>query len=207
MASAEAAPVRRQDRGRRRMDRVLDTAAEVFAETGYEKATTNAIAARAGMSPGSLYQFFRNKEAIAEALAARYAEQIRATHDAAFDPGITGLPLGALIDRVVDPMIAFNVANPAAHVLLNGADLSPPLAARTRQLHQAALQRTEALVAARAPHLPPRDRARVAEVTFQVFKALLPSVLAAGPARAALLRQLNPIPHPYLYPHHHHTPS
>jgi AcrR family transcriptional regulator len=196
MASAEAAPVRRQDRGRRRMDRVLDTAAEVFAETGYEKATTNAIAARAGMSPGSLYQFFRNKEAIAE----RYAEQIRATHDAAFDPGITCLPLGALIDRVVDPMIAFNVANPAAHVLLNGADLSPPLAARTRQLHEAALQRTEALVAARAPHLPARERARVAEVTFQVFKGLLPSVLASGRERAALVQELKAVLHRYLEP-------
>jgi len=185
MASAEAAPVRRQDRGRRRMDRVLDTAAEVFAETGYEMATTNGIAARAGMSPGSLYQFFRNKEAIAEALAARYAEQIRATH---------------LIDRVVDPMIAFNVANPAAHVLLNGADLSPPLAARTRQLHEAALQRTEALVAARAPHLPPRERARVAEVTFQVFKGLLPSVLASGRERAALVQELKAVLHRYLEP-------
>src|SRR6266511_1332655 len=49
---------------------ILDAAAGVFADAGYERATTNAIAAAAGISPGSLYQFFPNKEAIAEALAA-----------------------------------------------------------------------------------------------------------------------------------------
>ena len=40
-------PRRRQARGERRIALLLDTAAEVFAEVGYEAATTNAIAARA----------------------------------------------------------------------------------------------------------------------------------------------------------------
>ncbi|WP_207943797.1 helix-turn-helix domain-containing protein, partial [Actinomadura sp. KC345] len=39
-------------------------------------ATTNRIAAAAGISPGSLYQFFPNKEAIAEALADRFSTQM-----------------------------------------------------------------------------------------------------------------------------------
>lgn len=183
------------------MDQVLDSAAEVFAETGYEKATTNAIAARAGMSPGSLYQFFRNKEAIAEALAARYSEQMPARHAAAFAAADADLPLADLIDRLVDPMIAFNVANPAAHVLLNSADLSPDLAERARQLHQAVIQRTQALVAARAPDLPPRQQAMVAVVIFQVFKGLLPLVLAAtGQERTAQARELKTVLYRYLEP-------
>jgi AcrR family transcriptional regulator len=61
-------PRRRQVRGQQRMELVLDVAAQVFAEVGFEAATTNAIAARAGMSPGSPYQFFPNKDAIAKAL-------------------------------------------------------------------------------------------------------------------------------------------
>jgi AcrR family transcriptional regulator len=60
---------RRQARGQRRIDQLLDVAARVFAEVGFEAATTNGIAARAGVSPGSLYQFFPNKDAMAEALA------------------------------------------------------------------------------------------------------------------------------------------
>jgi AcrR family transcriptional regulator len=187
------------------MDQALDAAAEVFAEVGYEKATTNLIAARAGMSPGSLYQFFRNKEAIAEALAGRYATQLAASHAAAFlRPGAASVPLGNLIGQVIDPMIAFHVANPAARILLQSADLSPALAARTWQLHEAALRRAEGLVAARAPGLPPDERARVASVTFQVFKGMLPAILAAGPderdalvceLKTVLLRYLEPIEH------------
>ena len=45
--------VRRQARGERRMAELQDAAAAVFAEVGYEAATTNAIAARAGVSPGT----------------------------------------------------------------------------------------------------------------------------------------------------------
>ena len=93
MGAGHTAPRRRQERGRRRMEQVLDVAAAVFAEVGYDRATTNAIAARAGMSPGSLYQFFANKEVIAEALVRRYAQQLRATHHAAFDPGTVDLTL------------------------------------------------------------------------------------------------------------------
>lgn len=192
--------VRRQDRGRRRIDQVLDAAAEVFGVAGYEKATTNAIAAQAGMSPGSLYQFFRNKEAIAEALASRYAEQMGAIHDAAFDADAAGLPLGTVIDRIVDPMIALSMASPAARVLLNSADLSPDLAARTSQLHQAALARTESLISKRAPQLPAADRARAAQVTFQVFKGLLPAIIAADSDRPALIRELKTVLYRYLEP-------
>src|SRR5262252_3918482 len=67
-------PRRRQARGQRRIDLLLDVAALVFAEVGFEAATTNVIAARAGISPGSLYRFFPNKDAIAEALADRFAQ-------------------------------------------------------------------------------------------------------------------------------------
>jgi AcrR family transcriptional regulator len=74
---------KRQERGKRRIAAILDVAAEVFADVGYDAATTNAIAARAEISPGSLYQFFPNKEAIAEALAARYVAELQATHNAA----------------------------------------------------------------------------------------------------------------------------
>ena len=60
----------RQERGRRRIEGILEAAARVFAEVGYEAATTNAIAREARTSIGSLYQFFPNKGAVLEALAA-----------------------------------------------------------------------------------------------------------------------------------------
>jgi AcrR family transcriptional regulator len=182
---------RRQERGRRRIEHVLDVASAVFADVGYASATTNAIAAAAGMSPGSLYQFFPNKEAIAEALAARYVDGLQATHDIALSLDIATLALDEVIDRVVDPLIAFHIANPGAHALLAGADVSPRLAARTEQLHGAMLDRIEAIVAARSPTLRPKERERAALVSVQIFKALQPLALAATPRqRPALVREL-----------------
>ena len=182
---------RRQERGRRRIAHLLDVAAEVFADVGYEAATTNAIAARAGMSPGSLYQFFPNKEAIAAALAARYVEELTATHDIALDPDLAGLPLDELIDRIVDPLVEFNLRNPSAHALLQGSDISPDLAESTQALHEAVLDRIEAIIAARAPTLRARERSRAARVSVQIFKAIQPMVLGARASeRAAVVGEL-----------------
>ncbi len=49
---------------RRRQTEILDAAARVFAEKGYHRASTPDICARAGISNGALYKYFRNKEAI-----------------------------------------------------------------------------------------------------------------------------------------------
>jgi len=65
----------RQQRGERRVAELLDAAAAIIAETGYDAATMSAIALRAHASIGSLYQFFPNKAAITQALRIRYSRQ------------------------------------------------------------------------------------------------------------------------------------
>jgi AcrR family transcriptional regulator len=173
------------------MELILDVAEDVFAEVGYDAATTNLIAARAGISPGSLYQFFANKQAIAEALADRYVTLMSDAQDAVLDVSLAELPIDEMIDVVVDAMLAFNLEHPGAKSLLSGADISPALAASTKQLHDAIQTRLEQLVSARAPGLPPRKRALAASVSAQIYKGLLPSILAAcGRDRTALIGEL-----------------
>jgi AcrR family transcriptional regulator len=72
-----------QDRSRQTVGRILDAAARVLKERGYDGASTNRIAAAAGISPGSLYQYFPNKDAILAALVAEYTEQLldRVSHN------------------------------------------------------------------------------------------------------------------------------
>lgn len=65
-----------QARSRERVEKILDAAVHLLIEGGYDAVKTNAIARRAGVSIGSVYQFFPNRFAIFNALADRYREKI-----------------------------------------------------------------------------------------------------------------------------------
>ncbi|WP_080355215.1 TetR/AcrR family transcriptional regulator [Stenotrophomonas maltophilia] len=112
----ETGPVRRtpvQDRGRRRVEQILDAAAEVIAGVGVDNATTNAIAARAGASVGILYKFFPHKVAIVEALAVRYVGDTEKLLSRQEQEGIAEWPLRKAIDWVVRALMDFHLAHPA----------------------------------------------------------------------------------------------
>jgi AcrR family transcriptional regulator len=68
----------RQERSRAMVERIVDAAQEVLIAHGYQGASTNRIAAAAGISPGSLYQYFPNKDAIAAAVIDRYSDSLSA---------------------------------------------------------------------------------------------------------------------------------
>jgi AcrR family transcriptional regulator len=57
---------------------ILDATARILVERGYAATSTNAVAERAGVSVGSLYQYFPNKDALIAALHARHADQMKA---------------------------------------------------------------------------------------------------------------------------------
>jgi AcrR family transcriptional regulator len=61
------------------VEAILEGAARILAREGWAKATTNRIAEAAGVSVGSLYQYFPSKEAIAVELLKRYRERLVAT--------------------------------------------------------------------------------------------------------------------------------
>jgi AcrR family transcriptional regulator len=61
-----------QERSRATVEEILSAAAQVFEAHGYAAGTTNRIAERAGVSIGTLYQYFPSKEAIAVALLERH---------------------------------------------------------------------------------------------------------------------------------------
>jgi len=175
--------------------RILDAAEAVFAEVGYEAATTNAIAARAETSIGTLYRFFPHKDALAQALADRFLAGLRALYDAALTPKaeVARLPLPALLDRIIDPLTAFNVAHPGFKALFVGAQVSVSLAAAVAALDEDVVRRLDGIFAARAGGVDPAARHRRARVAVQIVKAMLP--LATAPEadaaeRAAMLDEL-----------------
>lgn len=64
--------VPRQRRSRRTRDRVLDAAETLLAESGSAAVTTTRIAERAGIAVGSVYAYFADRDAVAEAIALRH---------------------------------------------------------------------------------------------------------------------------------------
>ncbi|MFC8952223.1 TetR/AcrR family transcriptional regulator [Streptomyces sp. NPDC057101] len=200
--SGEPKPRRRQARGERRIAQLLQAAANVFCANGYTAASTNAIAREAHVSPGTLYQYFPNKEAIAIELGERLLHEMREAHGQAFTPENLSLPLPALLDAVVDPMIEFNCQNPAFLALMHGSEVPGRIAEEHDALHVSLLTRVQEVIAHYAPGLPAADRARVAGMTFATFKGGLSLVLAApeGPERDATIVELKTVLLRYLTP-------
>lgn len=58
------------------VDRIVEAARHVLVADGHERLTTNRVADRAGVSPGSLYQYFPDKASIVEEVTARYVDQL-----------------------------------------------------------------------------------------------------------------------------------
>lgn len=102
----------KQARSRQRFEQILDAAAELFAEVGYDAVTADDIAARANTSVGGLYRFFPDKLAIFHALADRYFNQLRELFTALHTRETTSLPLDVYINHLIDGFDQFVAANP-----------------------------------------------------------------------------------------------
>jgi len=170
--------VRRQARGRARIESILDAAEALIAESGYDDMTTNQVAARAGISPGSLYQYFGNKTELLDGLLDRYTAQMDGFWAEQLGGGeAEQLPIDTLVDRVIDAVLAFKADRPAIWILFHGSATSDVLARAAGCLDGQLADRLAHLYATRAPHLPPDRRRLVAEVSVATVKSLLPLVM------------------------------
>jgi len=181
----------KQERGQRRINRLLEAAAAEFARVGFDAATTNAIARRAKTSVGSLYQFFPNKEAILAALTEYYLAEIRAVHAVVLSDEAARLSPPAFIDQLVERLAEFHTTHPGFLSLFYGSPTSVHLAAAADRLHRECVAGAEASIAARLPNLDPARRRLHATINVQVVKALLPLSARADPAgRAQVLAEI-----------------
>ncbi|MFI8889698.1 TetR family transcriptional regulator [Streptomyces paradoxus] len=200
--NAEERPRRRQARGERRIVQLLDAAARVFATTGYTAASTNAIAREAGVSPGTLYQFFPNKEAIAIELGSRLTHEMRQSYDEVLTPvDDDATPLEEVIAGTVDRFIEFNCRHPAFFVLMHGPDIPGRIAEEHDALHTTLVARVETILAPFAPEAPPAAVSRTAQMCVGIYKAGLELILAhEGAEREAYVQELKDALVRYLEP-------
>lgn len=99
-----------QRRSRERVEKILKCAATLIAKNGSDAMRMSELAQLAGISIGSLYQYFPDKGAIIQTLAERYNAQGRACIEAALANVSTADELrdafGALIDEYYEMFLA-----------------------------------------------------------------------------------------------------
>lgn len=182
-------------RGRERVAQLLQAAAAVFAEKGYEAATMTEIAARAGAPIGSLYQFFPVKEALADTLLQNYLTLLAADLDV----------LGARareIDNQALVQVLFGLLR--AHPRERAAALPLAEARMSKEVLRSTFRhmlrkRIAAILRVRAPGLSSAAAQEIAVVMVQLMKAS--SSLgdeADFPRRTAGLRELQALAVQYL---------
>ncbi|MGV9554848.1 TetR/AcrR family transcriptional regulator [Streptomyces sp. NPDC003401] len=188
---AKEQPRRRQARGERRIAQLLEAAASVFCTTGYTAASTNAIAREAGVSPGTLYQFFPNKEAIAVELGDRLMHEMRDAYGEALAPVDPATPLEEAVGAAVDRFMAFNCDHPVFFTLMHGPDIPGRIAEEHDALHATLLTRIEGLLSSLLPDSPPADLSRTAQMCLGMYKAGLELVLGhEGAEREAYVQEV-----------------
>jgi AcrR family transcriptional regulator len=174
-----------QDRSSQRVKSMLQAAAGLIAEVGYEKMTMTGIAERAETSVGSLYQYFPDKETIAQALFEQLGQEMQERWTPLFET-IPHLQPSEIASRLVRLLHSSIDEHPAYLPLLDAPlKLQRSAAARSRLRAQLA----KAFMA-RQPNLRPDESLLVANMTVQILKGF-GSLYPRGKAgeKAGLIRE------------------
>jgi AcrR family transcriptional regulator len=108
----------KQGRAKLTVDAILTATAHILIEEGYEATNTNRIAELAGVSIGSLYQYFPNKEALITSLASFHANEMAEMVESKLKD-LSDAPMVVVFSEMVKACIAAHAANPKLHKILN----------------------------------------------------------------------------------------
>ncbi len=164
----------RQARSQERVNRILDVAEELFAGEGYTATTTNAIAARAGVPIGSLYQFFPDKTAILQALALRYAEKLDRELTNLNNAEIATISLSEYLDRIIDTTARFFSEHPSYYaIFMEVQGTVPELESIDEATDAKLIEDFATALADRDDRLKPEDYQAIAYVLVKAIGTLL----------------------------------
>src|SRR5450432_2058576 len=107
----------KQERSQAMVESILEAAARVFGKEGYARATTNRIAIAAGVSVGSLYQYFPSKDPIAVELLRRYRESLVALVSERL-ARVEHAPFAEVVGELLSMLLKHQAINPALHRVL-----------------------------------------------------------------------------------------
>lgn len=171
----------RQKRSRATVEAIIEATARVLVEEGYDHASTNRIAAVAGVSVGSLYQYFPNKEALLIELCERHCDHMLGELVA-----VGGLlqqqSIPDTVRGYVRTMLATHAINPELHrvVMAQLMHLQPK---RLIALEKATIATVHELLSRRADDILPQDLDTAAFVLVTAVEAITHRAVLTAPER------------------------
>jgi AcrR family transcriptional regulator len=161
-----------RDVGRQRVAELLQAAAAVIQERGFEAATMVEIAERADANIGSLYRFFPNKDAVAEALIRQYSETLQAEYDAIHARAADATPQ-ELADILIDLFMKLRPQARALTALLDCRTKGTEDRQRLRtQLRAQTLAGIKTALTICAPDLDDKEAEDIAAVVLNNMKTM-----------------------------------
>lgn len=165
-----------QQRGQETLNALITATAALIDEVGYEQLTTKAIAARAGTSIGSFYQFFANKEGVVNELVRRYRGQVRtylggAVGNARHD-GITS----AWVAQIILGLSEIYRNMPGFHGVWSGRHRTGPLGEQARALRQEVFDVLDQTLGDAFPNVGIEARRRCLGIALETAYQLLSNI-------------------------------
>lgn len=168
VTSLRRAPVQR--RSAERLTRILDACADLLDEVGYDALSTRAVAQRAEVPIGSVYRFFGNKRAMADALAERnlerYTERVTTRLKDAGDGDWR-----VAMDAVLDEYLAMKRTAPGFSLVDFGNQI--PVGARHTEPNHRVADRLTDLLSGYLARTPDDDLRRVFLIAVETADALV----------------------------------
>jgi AcrR family transcriptional regulator len=179
-----------QDRARETVEAILEATARILVKHGYAGTNTNLIAERAGISVGSLYQYFPNKESLIAALNVRHAERIHERIEQQMR-ALGKKPLRESIAAVVHEVVAVHLENPELERMLETElrYFDAPLGEDDE--HKTILEMSRRFLDAHKREIRRRDLDLATLVVMKMIESLVHALLFhyPGPATAAQREQ------------------
>lgn len=191
----------RQARSRATVEVIVRAGARVLADRGWAGFTTNEVAEVAGVSIGSIYQYFPDKLVLVDAIRRHHLDDVLGVLRKAGQ----GVSLDQLIDDLVDGMVAAHSLHPALHRVLLDEVPGDAGGAAHRAFESEYLERYRAIVA-----MSGRGEGLVTEVMVQVLSSAVEGVIHNAARRGALKspelkREIVAMIRSYLIPQGHVT--
>jgi AcrR family transcriptional regulator len=184
LAKADRRRKPQQRRARETVEAVLDAVVRILKRGGVEAVTTNRVAEVAGVSIGSVYQYFPDKRAIFSALHERHIREIDRLVEAKLMDHATS-PLDTLMRAMIEAMIDAHTPDPLLYELLSSE--VPHRAEGTRDFAVRLHGAFRLAIASRADELKTRrDLDTVVFVVTHMVEALSHGAVLRRPPRLSL---------------------